>query len=151
MTRPYTGFDAVAKGTKPGLKDLVDIICFLNQGKIADLGTWTRRDARGKPGIPSIHGTGRAADLGWFDRKDGERLIDWLVTNADTLGLELLIDYHPRPFGRAWRCDRHKFKAYLKRTVAGAPGGHWIHIEISPEMAKNGKAMEAAIKKALGA
>ena len=102
MTRPYTGFDTVARGTTPGLKALVDLIVFLNAGKISDLGTWTRRDARGKPGQPSVHGTGRAADLGWFDRKDGERLIDWLTTNADILGLELLIDYHPRPFGRAW-------------------------------------------------
>lgn len=151
MTRQYTGFDSLAKGTQPGLRALVDLICFLNHGKITDLGTWMVRDARGKTGVPSVHGTGRAADLGWFDRKDGERLIDWLVTNADTLGLEILIDYHPRPFGRAWRCDRGRFKTYLKRTVAGAPGGRWIHIEISPTMAKNKKAMEAAIVKALGA
>ena len=149
--RPYTGFDVVARGTGPGLKSLVDIICFLNHGKIADLGTWTRRDARGKPGVPSIHGTGRAADLGWFDRKDGERIIDWLITNSDTLGLELLIDYHPRPFGRAWRCDRNKFKTYLKKTVAGAPGGRWIHIEISPTLANSRATMDAAILKALGA
>lgn len=149
--RPYTGFDVVARGTGPGLKALVDIICFLNHGKIADLGTWTRRDAREKPGVPSIHGTGRAADLGWFDRKDGERIIDWLITNADTLGLELLIDYHPRPFGRAWRCDRNKFKTYLKKTVAGAPGGRWIHIEISPTFANSRATMDAAILKALGA
>lgn len=149
--RPYTGFDVVARGTGPGLKALVDIICFLNDGKIADLGTWTRRDARGKPGVPSIHGTGRAADLGWFDRKDGERIIDWLITNADTLGLEMLIDYYPRPFGRAWRCDRNKFKTYLKKTVAGAPGGRWIHIEISPTLANSRATMDAAILKALGA
>ena len=149
--RPYTGFDIVAQGTGPGLKALVDIICFLNDGKIADLGTWTRRDARGKPGVPSIHGTGRAADLGWFDRKDGERIIDWLITNADTLGLEMLIDYYPRPFGRAWRCDRNKFKTYLKKTVAGAPGGRWIHIEISPTLANSRATMDAAILKALGA
>lgn len=150
MTRPYTGFDTVARGTTPGLKALVDLIVFLNAGKISDLGTWTRRDARGKPGQPSVHGTGRAADLGWFDRKDGERLIDWLTTNADILGLELLIDYHPRPFGRAWRCDRGRFKTYLKKTVAGAPGGQWIHIEISPTIANDRTTMDAALKKALG-
>ena len=149
--RPYTGFDTYSQGTLPGTKALVDIICFLNPGKIHNLGTWTKRYARGKPGIPSIHGTGRAADLGWQTRTDGERITKWLIDNADTLGLELLIDYHPKPHGRAWRCDRAKWKTYDRKTVAGAPGGRWIHIEISPTLAHDRAAMDAAITKALGA
>lgn len=151
MSRAYTGYDERANGTQPGLKALVDVIVFLNAGKITNLGTWTRRDARGKPGVPSVHGTGRAADLGFNARTDGDRIIKWLVDNADDLGLELLIDYYPKPWGRAWRCDRAAWKKYDRRTVHGAPDGRWIHIEISPSMAKNVQAMEAAITKALGA
>jgi len=149
--RPYTGFNGYAHGTTPGLKALVDIICFLNPGKIHNLGTWTKRDARGKPGQPSLHGTGRAADLGFETRTDGERIIKWLIDNADDFGLELLIDYYPKPWGRAWRCDRQRFKTYDRKTVHGAPNGKWIHIELSPTTAKNAAAMEAAITKALGA
>ena len=149
--RPYTGFNGYAQGTLPGLKALVDLVVFLNAGKIHNLGTWTKRDARGKPGQPSIHSTGRAADLGWETRADCDRIIDWLTTNADTLGLELLIDYWPKPHGRAWRCDRARFKTYDRKTVHGAPGGRWIHIELSPTLANDRAAMETALKKALGA
>ena len=148
--RPYTGWDGDARGVQPGLKALVDVIVFLNQGKIRNLGTWQKRYAKGKPGQPSVHGTGRAADLGWTTKADADQLIRWLVDNADGLGLELLIDYNPKPFGRAWRCDRARWKSYDRRTVAGAPGGKWIHIEISPAMAKNVEAMNQAITKALG-
>lgn len=149
MTRPYTGFDGYAKATTPGLKALVDVIVFLNQGKISNLGTWTKRDARGKPGVPSVHGAGRAADLGYTARTDGERIIKWLVDNAEILGLEMLTDYYPKPWGRAWRCDRATFRNYQRKTVHGAPGGRWIHIELSPEMSLDRPAMEAAITRAL--
>jgi hypothetical protein len=51
------------------------------------------------------------------------------------LGLEIVIDYQPIPHGRAWRCDRNEWRDYKTRTVAGAPGGDWFHIEISNEFA----------------
>jgi hypothetical protein len=149
MTRPYTGFDKRGTGTKPGLKVLVDTILFLNGGKVTNLGTWMVRDMKGKPGKQSVHGTGRAADLGWRDRAVIEPVIDWLVKNADQFGVEYVADYFPRPGGRGWRCDRAGWLTYPKGRIAGAPGGRWIHIEISPAMADNPEAMTEAIKRSL--
>lgn len=149
MTRPYTGFDQYATGTLPGLKALRDTILFLNAGKITHLGSYVKRSMVGKPGVPSVHGTGRACDLGYQYRKDIEPTMTWLVQNADELGVEFLADYYPQPWGRAWRCDRNAWKVYATRTIAGAPGGKWIHLEISPKMANDKAAMEAAILGAL--
>jgi len=149
MIRPYTGFDKYSTGPLPGLKALRDIILFLNGGAIKHLGSWTIRSMNGKPGIPSVHGTGRATDLGYTYRKDIEGTINWLVSNADDLGVEFVADYYPTPYGRGWRCDRDSWKVYKTPTIKGAPGGKWIHLEISPAMANDKAAMDKAIAEAL--
>jgi len=149
MNRPYTGFDKYATATLPGLVALRDTIRFLNGGAITHLGSFVKRSMNGKPGIPSVHGTGRATDLGYTYRKDIEPTIDWLVKHADDLGVEFLADYYPKPYGRAWRCDRAAWKVYSSPTIKGAPGGKWIHLEISPALAVDKARMEAAILGAL--
>ena len=158
-SRPYTGFDGYAKGRLPGTELLVGVIQYLTEGKVWNNGTFGIRLMRGKP-LPSIHGTGRAADLSWRDmrdgrrgdgatRADGVRIADWLVRHADLLGVELVLDYWPAPFGRGWRCDRQEWSNYTRATIAGAPGGDWLHVEISPAMARDGEAMRKAIEQAL--
>ena len=147
--RPYTGFDARGTGLTPGVAQLRDLILYLNGGKIVNLGGYMVRDMKGHPGHPSVHGTGRAQDLGYSNRADIEPLIDWLVTNADLIGLEMLADYYPQPWGRTWRCDRNAWKVYDRKQITGAPGGRWIHIEISPQLANDAAAMSAALKKVL--
>lgn len=149
MIRPYTGFDSYATATQPGLAALRDLILFLNQGAITHLGSFVKRPQRGHPGVPSVHGTGRACDLGYQYRKDIEGTMTWLVTFADELGLEFLADYYPKPYGRAWRCDRDSWRTYTRPTISGAPGGKWIHLEISPTMAASKQAMDAAITRCL--
>ena len=149
MTRPYTGYDTNSRGPLPGTVALRDLILFLNSGKLTHLGTYAKRDARGKPGQPSVHQTGRAVDIGYTTRKDIEPVMKWLVDNADLLGVEMVADYWPKPWGRTWRCDRATWKVYDRRTIHGAPGGRWIHIEISPELAHDAAAMSAALEKAL--
>jgi len=149
MIRPYTGFDKNSSGTLPGLKALRDIIIFLNGGAIKHLGSWTIRAMNGKPGNPSVHGTGRAVDLGYTYRKDIEGTMSWLVANADQLGVEFLADYYPTPYGRGWRCDRGTWKNYAGPMIKGAPGGKWIHLEISPTMANDRAGMDKAIAEAL--
>ena len=150
MTRPYTGFDKRGTALTPGMKVLRDTILFLNGGKVTNLGGWVVRDMKGKPGKPSVHSTGRAIDLGYRDREAIEPVIDWLVKNADLLGIEYVADYFPRPGGRGWRCDRNACSDYPKGRIAGAPGGRWIHIETDPAMSADAARMEAAIKQALG-
>jgi hypothetical protein len=60
-----------------------------------------------------------------------------VIANANTLGLELALDYFPAPHGRGWRCDRQAWLVYQTKTMSGAPGGQWIHFELSPQYAGN--------------
>lgn len=153
--RPYTGFNGVAGGTTAGLQILIRTLERETQRGLWNNGAWGIRDMKGKPGQPSVHATGRAVDMSWRDMADDRgrpnwyqpacRIIDRLVANADAIGLEMVIDYFPHPWGRAWRCDRGRWRKYDSRTVSGAPGGDWFHIEISPAMGANPEAMKAAL------
>jgi hypothetical protein len=135
--RKYTGFDRNSKGRRAGTNRFIDWVMFLNGGKVTNLGSWMVRDMRGKAGNPSVHGTGRAVDFGYANREDGLALTDFLVRNADLLGVEMVADYWPKPWGRTWRCDRNDWKVYSSKTISGSPGGKWIHVELSPSVADN--------------
>jgi hypothetical protein len=153
--RPYTGFNGVAGGTTAGLSVLIRTLERETRQGLWNNGAWGVRDMKGKPGQPSVHATGRAVDMSWRNMADQRghanwyqpacKIIDRLVANADAIGLELIIDYFPHPWGRAWRCDRGRWRKYDGRTVSGAPGGRWFHIEISPTMGANPEAMKAGL------
>lgn len=156
--RPYTGFNGVAGGTSAGLQMLIRRLEKETGKGLWNNGAWGVRDMKGKPGQPSVHATGRAVDMSWRDmpddrgkanyRQQAQKVIDILVANADAIGLEMVIDYFPHPWGRAWRCDRARWRKYDGRTVSGAPSGDWYHIEISPALAADPEAMKAALDKA---
>jgi hypothetical protein len=156
--RPYTGFDGVAKGISPALRVLIRRLEVETGRGLWNNGAWGVRDMKGKPGQPSVHATGRAVDMSWRHipgdkgkpnyRTQAQKVINTLVQNADEIGLELIIDYFPHPWGRAWRCDRARWRKYDNRTVSGAPGGDWYHIEISPDIADDPEGMKAALDKA---
>lgn len=163
--RPYTGYNGTAKGITPGLQMLIRRLEKETKQGLWNNGAYGVRDMKGKPGQPSVHATGRAVDMSWRNvegpKGDGPdpkwrsqpyrsacKIIDVLVANADAIGLELVIDYFPHPWGRAWRCDRMRWRKYDQRTVTGAPGGDWFHIEISLAMAANPQAMKTALDKA---
>jgi hypothetical protein len=148
--RGYTGFNRDNGGTTPGLARLVDYCTFLTGNGLWNNGTYANRPMRGKAST-SVHATGRAVDLSWRAMKptktrdgrgfgnypDAKAFIDFLVAHADQLLLELVLDYHGRPHGQGWRCDRNAWQQYDRPTIAGAPGGDWFHLEISPRMANN--------------
>jgi hypothetical protein len=144
--RKYTGFDGNAKGRRQGTSKLIQWIMFLNAGKFRNLGSWNVRDMRGKEGKPSVHGTGRAFDIGFKNYEDACGLMDFLVRHNEALGIEYIADYYPGPFGRGWRCDRNDWSIYKKKTMAGAPGGKWIHVEISPEVADDAGYFDAVFE-----
>lgn len=156
--RPYTGFDGVAPSITPGLQMLIRRLEKETGRGLWNNGAYGVRDMKGKPGNPSVHATGRAVDMSWRDmpdergkpnyRPEAQKVIRTLVANADPLGIEMIIDYFLHPWGRAWRCDRGRWRKYDNRTVSGAPGGDWYHIEISPALALNPNAMKAALDKA---
>lgn len=156
MGRPYTGWDRNATGKRAGTEKLVQLLCFLSGNKLWNNGTWSVRQMNNpnyKP-RPSVHGTGRAADLSWRLQKergrggtyaDCQKMLDFIVQWADLLRIEEIHDYHYGQWGRGWRCDRAAWKVYEKNTI-GSPGGDWIHIEISNEFADNPGYYDQAIK-----
>lgn len=145
-SRPYTGFDGIAPGITGGLAQWIIEARRTSGGVIHNLGAYGVREMRGKKSM-SVHATGRAFDAG-FGRKAGyneknygrDRFVPWLrrvVDNAEQLGVEAILDYWPEPHGRGWFCDRVAWQRYEKPTIGGAPGGQWVHVEISPLYAKN--------------
>lgn len=149
--RKYTGTaDGIAERAKPGLVVLVSWIEHQTDSAMWNNGTFANRSMRGKSAL-SVHATGRAADLSYRKvknkgkingRKYATTVMDFLVRHADRLGVELIIDYFPEPYGRTWRCDRGAWKKYVTPTVSGAPHGDWIHIELAPDTANSAQKME---------
>ena len=155
--RRYTGSaDGAAKGRRACLKVLIDQIVRLSDGGLWNNGDFVVRNMRGKESL-SVHATGRAVDLSYRfmkerkGKKDGRAVaLQWckmLTKNAHAIGLEMIIDYYPEPYGRAWRCDRNGWVKYERKMVSGAPHGDWLHVEVSPAMADDPAAMTSAFEK----
>jgi hypothetical protein len=127
-------------------------------GALWNNGSYGQRDMRGKPGSLSVHATGRAVDMSYrgsaqrpkANRKNALAFIDKLIANANELGIEIVMDYFPAPYGRSWRCDRQAWSKYSKPTIGGAPGGDWFHIEITPQAADSVIWVKAAFLKVFG-
>ena len=138
MTRPYTAFKApVAKGPLQGMDEFIRQVVKRSSGSLWNNGSWVVRDIRTKPGQLSNHARGLAADLSYRKMTDkgiadGRKIalpfIYKLLENADTLQIELVIDYAEN---RSWKCDRG---TWLKGKWSG---GDWFHVEVSLDMANN--------------
>lgn len=144
MARKYTGFDKNATGKRAGTEKLVQLLCAHFNGAIKNNGTWVVRASRGS-GRPSVHSTGRAADVSWRRQASGKgygnykaalEVLDFLVAYSEVLFIEELHDYFLAPHGRGWKCDRMAWKVYDKPTI-GTPGGDWWHLEIANDNADN--------------
>lgn len=165
--RPYTGNrDGPATGKREGMNEFIRQILFWCP-MLWDNGSWGIRDQRSHPGVLSVHATGRADDAAYshyriwknlilrrLDETNRHRVtrkfINKLTTNANVFEIELILDYFPKPYGAGWRCDRQSWTRYTQKTVSGAPGGMWYHIEITPAMADNPEAVRAAFLKVFG-
>lgn len=159
--RKYTGWDADAKGRRAGTEKLIQMISFLTGKALWNNGSWGVRSKRGKSS-PSVHGTGRAFDLSWRNMgdskgsgryEDAEKVMAMLTDPklAEALEIEAVFDYYPAPYGRGWKCDRASngnggWQVYDKRAFSGAPGGDWIHVEISGRYADDPAAVERIVK-----
>lgn len=154
MSRKYTGWDGDAKGRRAGTEKFVQLTCAYFNNGVTNFGTWNVRPSRGASGKPSVHGTGRAADLLWDKKDDGRgfgnyeaalKVLDFFVANADLLMIEEIHDYFLTPHGRGWKCDRQAWKIYDKPTI-GTPGGKWWHVEIAPDHADDPGYYDQAFK-----
>jgi hypothetical protein len=163
----------IATGKLAGTERWVQLANTYSNGALWNNGTFVNRDIRGKPGQVSNHARGLAMDLSYRFMpaskrgvSDGRRLsmqfINKCLANYDVLGVQLVIDYMPQPFGRAWRCDRaldgpkglpnHRegWRTPTFKTYTGAGGGDWWHVEITKELANDPKAVTAAFTKVFG-
>jgi hypothetical protein len=149
--RPYTGTsDGVAKARRAGMDEWIKQAIAASDDTLNNLGSYMVRDQKGHKGVLSVHSTGRAVDLGFTNRKAALKFINTVARNANDLGVECILDYFPKPFGRGWRCNRQRWKRYVKRTIAGAPGGRWAHFEITPQAADSVIFVKAAFLKVFG-
>jgi len=125
--RPYPPAKVAAKGKRAGTEKLVSLIA--RRFRMRNLGTWVVRDMRGKPGVLSVHATGRAFDLGYSSRADALAAIAFLVKHEGQLGITLINDYLHGKHGRTWKCDRQAWLVHSS-PVLGPARGHWLHVEI---------------------
>jgi hypothetical protein len=160
----YPSFDG--KGAQPGTEKLVALCAA--RWKTSNMGIYSPRLMRnsktegkkiGDPGMEkflSVHATGAACDVGYKDRKVGVAMWDWFIKYTKELGIEEIHDYafdsNPKDknkcYGRGFRCSRGENLAGVKQFTesdnAGSFGGFWLHLELSPEMAKDAAKFEAA-------
>jgi hypothetical protein len=142
--RKYTGTsDGASAGKRAGLEEFVRQVTELSNGVLWNNGTWVVRPKSGKKTL-SVHATGRAVDLSWRKvgskgrvngRERAEATIQLLVDNANYLGIECVLDYFPGLMVAGWRCDRQAWQNYRTKTIGGAPGSDWYHVEIAPRFA----------------
>ena len=140
----YTGnSDGLASGEKPGLTELVKHLVYFSEGALWNNGTFVNRSMRGSKNL-SVHATGRAVDLSYRKtptkgRRNGrqmaEYMADFMVRHSDELGIEMVLDYFPKPWGRGYKWTRGTWENYTKLTIHEAPGGDWLHVELSPAWA----------------
>ena len=143
MTGKYTGWDGNATGKLVGTEKLVELLC--KTYGFTNLGTWGIRTMRGSD-RPSVHGTGRAADLGWKNPVNAAKVALWCIDNLP--GLEEWHDYAGttkkgcETWGRGWRIGRG-WKDYTATDNAGTPGAssRWYHWEIAPAIALDDRAI----------
>ena len=153
----YTGNIDPRDGALPGTEKLYEI---WTQGKLkmSPLGVWANRpmrssDPNAKPRL-SVHATGRAFDAGFPAARKAwaETFFDWLVKHYEALGLEEIHNYSFGKWGRGFRCERKELggkpgvKIWTETDNGGTPGGLWIHVELSPDMAQNPEKIAAAWK-----
>lgn len=105
----------------------------------------------------STHATGAAADIQYPSEAVAREMWDFLLNNSEALGIEEVHWYAFGDFGAGFRCSRGEGKSGVKiftqddnaGSYQGSPS--WLHVEISPSMAKNAdkfsKAWDAAMSK----
>ena len=113
MPKLYAASTApVVDGPLPGMTAWVECATKYSGGALWNNGTYVKRDIRGKPGQISNHARGLAADLSYRFMPASKRgvsngrvlsldFIKRVLANYDVLGVQLVIDYWPEPFGRS--------------------------------------------------
>lgn len=155
MTKPYViTKQPVVNSPLAGMAKWVELCCKHSNGSLWNNGIWVVRDMRGKPGVVSNHARGLATDVSyrWQAQKnkgvkDGRKqslaYVVKLLEHADTLGIQLVIDY---ALQRSWRCDRGTWQGLPSVDI-----GDWYHVEVEPRLAHDPEATKQAFQAVFGA
>ena len=154
----YPSFDN--KGPQEGALKLVELCA--KRWKTKSLGVYQNRLMKNDKTVGmkltdpeagkflSTHATGAAADIQYPSEKVAREMWDWFLTNSKALGIEEIHWYAFGDYGAGYRCSRGEgkdgVKIFTKESNAGSYQGSpsWLHVEISPSMAKNAAKFEAA-------
>lgn len=154
----YPSFDG--KGAQPGTEKLVALCAA--RWKTKSLGIYQVRLMKNDHTVGmkltdpdagkwmSTHATGAAADIQYPSEAVAREMWDWFLANSEALGIEEIHWYAFGDFGAGYRCSRGEGKAGVKiftaKDNAGSYQGKpmWLHVEISPAMAKDAAKFEAA-------
>lgn len=159
MPRPYTGTrDAPGTRTTPGAAELARLIT--KTWGFRMVGGFNNRKilSGSSKGKWSVHATGRAIDMRYpstrYGRHQAVQVWVWLLEHSEQLQIECIHDYayqkpgDRRAYGRGYKCSRGEgcegVKDFTASRNAGSLGMPWLHIELSPAMADDRKALRAA-------
>lgn len=157
--RDYIGnADGASPKPRAGMDEWIRQAIYHSNGALWNNGSYGIRDMKGRVGSLSVHSTGRAVDLSFLkteknpkaNRKEAVAFINKVIEHANELGVQCVLDYAIKPWGRGWRCDRQSWEKYTKHTISGAPSGTWFHVEISPQAADSVIWVKAAFLKVFG-
>ena len=98
----------------------------------------------------SVHSTGAAADIQYPSEAVAKEMWDWFIAHTEELGIEEIHWYAKGDYGWGYRCSRGANAKGIKQFTASDNAGsyqgspNWLHVELSPEMAKDATKFEAA-------
>jgi hypothetical protein len=79
-------------------------------------------------------------------------MAEMFAEHAATFGIELIVHYAAKPYGRSWRCDRGTWRPATAGQLVG--GGttwaDWLHVELDPATADSPERVSAAWAAVLG-
>ena len=127
----WTGTNGCAGGLTSGARRL-GVILRSRFGAVSSVGGYACRRNTADSARMSVHGTGRALDLmipkvsDSADNRGGDPIANWLVLNAERIGVQLVI------WDRTvWHCDGRNESRY----TGPYPHDDHIHVELNTEAA----------------
>ena len=145
----------VASGKLPGMDQWIKQAIKYSDGCLWNNGSFVLRNmkSKGKEHLVSNHSRGLAVDLSYRlqvernrGKVNGEKqtlvFLNKVLQNAETLGVQLVIDYNRN---RSWKIDRGTWKA------GNFDVGDWLHCETDIDLIKNPHAVKLAWDKVFNA
>lgn len=138
---PWTGTSGCSGGLTAGAQVMRSYL-LEHFPQVTSIGGYACREIVGLPGQMSVHGTGRALDIhvptigGDADNDAGDPIANWLVENAEYLGIQRVIwdrtmwTAYPPPYRRVEPYD----------WEGSSPHYDHLHVELSVEASAQGTA-----------